>query len=830
MRLERNLREMERGREAYWLRYPATSPVKLRWRALAVRHCFHVLPGESLLELGAGSGLWTEHLATVLRGEARITAAVFNDDLRERASQKKLPNTTFVSVSDLANDLPVESFDFVVGTAILCHEAYALNLKAIHRLLKPGGQLLFFEANFWNPQVLLKGAVRAIRRWAGHPSYQVGMRKYKLMRMASQAGFTHVEIIPYDILHPMLPRSLIRFVQSVTFVLEHTPVIRELCGTLYIWARKPADGEAQRPHVSLARHRELFDSTSVVVPCHNEEMNVPPLIDALVQFYGDYIHEVIIVNDNSTDRTAEVTREVARKYPCVRLVDRQPPNGVGLALRDGYAAAAGRYILTMDCDFLQIVPELRDLFDAIAAGRDGAIGSRFSHESMLINYPVFKILCNRIFHLLVKLLLFWRVRDISNNLKLYRAEILKDLEIEERHFAANVETGLKPLLAGYDIEEVPISWINRTVEMGSSSFRIVKVAPNYLGVLARAVWNAWWGRRRHPKPAASSVLRLKTPRSRVATPFRPCPLCGSTDVTLCREGQDHELRPAGLGPSRTEVSPGRILRCRSCRAGFRAAAPSEEMLARLYHGLDSTVYERELRARSKTALRQLRIVGRYVAPGALLDVGCGSGGFLRCAADAGWKVVGIEPGEAPHQSARALLAGRGEVIRATLQEVSLAHSSFDAVTLWDVLEHAPDPLALMRRSTPLLRPGGYLFVNVPDLDSLPARILGSRWPLLLPEHLTYFGRKSLRLCGEQSDLELLRFGRRLVSFSIGYVLHRLAQHSVPGAATTAGLAHRLGLDDIVIPVPLGELYGVWRRPGHRLAERTDDVERGGRRT
>ena len=78
MFLEQNLRDMERSREAYWLRYPATSPIKLRWRALTVRHSFHVLPGESILELGAGSGLWTKHLADVLRDQNPITGAVFN--------------------------------------------------------------------------------------------------------------------------------------------------------------------------------------------------------------------------------------------------------------------------------------------------------------------------------------------------------------------------------------------------------------------------------------------------------------------------------------------------------------------------------------------------------------------------------------------------------------------------------------------------------------------------------------------------------------------------------------------------------------------------------
>src|SRR3989442_7123010 len=124
-----------------------------------------------------------------------------------------------------------------------------------------------------------------------------------------------------------------------------------------------------------------------------------------------------------------MTRTLAEREPRVKLINRAPPNGVGRALRADYAAVTGRYVLTMDCDFVHIVPELRDLFDAVAAGRDGAIGSRFSLESVLINYPFFKILCNRGFHALIRLLLPTRVRDISNNLKLYRADILKGLEI-----------------------------------------------------------------------------------------------------------------------------------------------------------------------------------------------------------------------------------------------------------------------------------------------------------------------------------------------------------------------------------------------------------------
>jgi len=501
MKVESNLEDMERSREAYWLRYPSNSPLKLRWRAIAVRHCFHVLPGETILELGAGSGLWTERLTEILKGRNRITAAVFNRDLAEAAERKNLENVDVVLTNDLASQFAPESFDYIVGTAILCHDAYAQNLGLLRRLLKPGGQILFFEANHWNPQVFVKNAVPAIGRWAGHARCQVSMRKYKLLKAASHQGFTDIEIVPFDIVHPRLPPSLIRAAQSLSYIVEHAPLIKETCGTLYIWAKKPGGADV-RPAIDLCEHPQLFDSTSVVIPCHNEEMNIPRLVRGLLTMYGRYIHEIILVNDNSKDRTRQVAAELGRLEPRLKLINRSPPNGVGLALADGYRAATGRYILSMDSDFLLILPELRDLFDVIAGGKDGAIGSRFSYDSMLINYPFSKIVANRAFHALANAALGLRSRDLSNNLKLYRADIFKTLEVEEPHFAANAETGLKPILAGYKIEEVPISWINRDMHMGASTFHVLNVAPGYFSALMRMVWR---GRRRKVNDAASSV-------------------------------------------------------------------------------------------------------------------------------------------------------------------------------------------------------------------------------------------------------------------------------------------------------------------------------------
>jgi glycosyltransferase involved in cell wall biosynthesis len=214
-------------------------------------------------------------------------------------------------------------------------------------------------------------------------------------------------------------------------------------------------------------------------------MNVEPLVAGLRVLFGAYLYEIIPVDDNSRDGTAEVLRRLAAEDPRVRPVFRTPPNGVGRALADGYRAATGRWVLSMDCDFQHLLPQLRDLFDAAAAGADVVVGSRFSRHSVLLNYPVQKIVANRGFHTIARVLLWRSFRDLTNNLKLMRAEVVRDLCPIEPGFAANAETGLQPLLLGYSVSEVPMAWINRTPDMGTSSFRLAKMGGGYWRVLRR---------------------------------------------------------------------------------------------------------------------------------------------------------------------------------------------------------------------------------------------------------------------------------------------------------------------------------------------------------
>jgi hypothetical protein len=148
---------------------------------------------------------------------------------------------------------------------------------------------------------------------------------------------------------------------------------------------------------------------------------------------------------------------------------------------------------------------MEDMFDAAAAGADVVFGSRFSRQSVLINYPFGKILANRSFHVLANLAIrLGSLRDVTNNLKLMRGELARQLVINEPWFAANAEIGLQLALLGGAIREVPISWINRTFDMGQSSFKVLKSGTGYARVLWRFARATHFGRRRleaKPSPA-----------------------------------------------------------------------------------------------------------------------------------------------------------------------------------------------------------------------------------------------------------------------------------------------------------------------------------------
>ena len=467
----------ERYRDDYWRNRDPIINDRLLWRAQTFRHTVHLLPRQTILELGCGELRLTRALLRVSRNENPITAATFQ--VSPAVPSEVLPDVEFIQLQDFPGALAGRKFDYVIAMDLLDRTTSSELLEKVYELLAPGGEIVFYESNPWNPVHKLRGLLLKL---FGKRDPRNLVDRPGLYELLSEIGFIRIYAVFNDFVFAPLTRPLIWLLRNISILLENAPLLRTMAGSILLHGQKPPR-ILEPPHISLFAHESLRDAISVVIPAHNEEMNVAPLIRRILNLYGDYIHEIIPVNDGSNDRTGEVIAKLAETDKRVKPLHRLPPNGVGLAMADGLAAASGKYVFTMDCDFQHLLPEFRDLLDAAAEGHDVVIGSRFSRHSVLLNYPFLKIFANRAFHLLAMILFGRRIRDVTNNLKILKREVVADLRLRQPGFAVNAETGLQPILLGYDVKQVPISWINRTPGMGTSSFRLVRVGGGYWSVL-----------------------------------------------------------------------------------------------------------------------------------------------------------------------------------------------------------------------------------------------------------------------------------------------------------------------------------------------------------
>jgi len=291
----------------------------------------------------------------------------------------------------------------------------------------------------------------------------------------------------------------------------------------------------------------------------------------------------------------------------------------------------------------------------------------------------------------------------------------------------------------------------------------------------------------------------------------PCDLCGGT---VFRELYPSTISDPADKPERY-FSSGRqraghlrIVQCLTC--GLQQSNPRDQAatILQVYRQLDDPAYSSEESHRRWTARRYARLLQRFdPAPGKLLDVGCSTGLFLQEAQSLGWAVWGLEPSQAASALARQRLPA-ADILSCAIEEAEFPPESFDAITLWDVLEHLDSPRQALLRLNGWLRPGGLLLVNLPDAASLPARLLGSHWVLLLREHLWYFTPQTYRLLLEKTGFEWVNGHPHWVRFSLSNILLRLAQY--PGWLSTGWrqMAQFPPLKKIAVSFPMGELTAV----------------------
>lgn len=212
-------------------------------------------------------------------------------------------------------------------------------------------------------------------------------------------------------------------------------------------------------------------------------------------------------------------------------------------------------------------------------------------------------------------------------------------------------------------------------------------------------------------------------------------------------------------------------------------------------------YDEEKETMRTTFEKCLDLISKYRTGGALFDVGAATGYFLALAKNRGFSVSGIDiSASAAHEAKKKGI----EVEVGTLETVRHSPTSFDVVTMFDVLEHVSHPDSLMRQAANMLKQGGIVMGCTPDSMSVNARLMGKHWHMLFPpEHLVLLNDRSLRLLLAQQEFQMLWTGRITKCFSLPYIFQTAARWLGTPLFSRAGRALRgTWLGRVKIPLDL----------------------------
>ncbi|MBE9506686.1 MAG: class I SAM-dependent methyltransferase [Chloroflexi bacterium] len=295
-----------------------------------------------------------------------------------------------------------------------------------------------------------------------------------------------------------------------------------------------------------------------------------------------------------------------------------------------------------------------------------------------------------------------------------------------------------------------------------------------------------------------------------------CDLCGADETTVrypCTVGENpaqsdwsaYACTNSGYGRHHT------IVQCCQCGLVYTNPRLDQHDILDTYQAVEDSLYLEEREGRVLTFehhLKPLELVAGPPDGRPLLDVGCYTGVFVEIAARHGWDAWGVEPSRWAVRQAQE----RGlHVVQGTLNTADLPKAHFDVVTTWDVIEHVTDPRGLLQQVHRLLKPGGLVVVHTIDIESLFARLMGSRWPWLMEMHIYYFSRRTLRAMLEKCGFQVLSDRPQGRYLRLGYLTNRVGALMPPVGRSAEWLVTKLGLRGLAVPINLGDLFTAYAR-------------------
>jgi len=223
---------------------------------------------------------------------------------------------------------------------------------------------------------------------------------------------------------------------------------------------------------------------SIIIPCHNEEKNIGSLLDSLLSLNKkqNFNAEIIVVNDNSKDKTAKVTEEFQKKNSKVKVLHRNKGNnGMGFALREGTRASTGKYVIWIMGDKSDDLNTIPLMINKLENGYDMVFGSRYMQGASRGDLSLFKAILSHGFTFISRLVFGIKVHDITNAFRGFKREVFDSIDIKAGDFAISPELAIKAHNKGYILGEVPTIYTDRT--KGKSKFALMKMGVRYSKLL-----------------------------------------------------------------------------------------------------------------------------------------------------------------------------------------------------------------------------------------------------------------------------------------------------------------------------------------------------------
>ena len=221
---------------------------------------------------------------------------------------------------------------------------------------------------------------------------------------------------------------------------------------------------------------------SIIIPIRNEEFLLKKIIEQLENKLKNLEYEIVLINDFSTDNTFLVLKKLIENKNQFKLYNNKK-KGLGGAITEGINNSSGELICIMMSDLSDDIEDFKKYYNLIKEeGVDAIFGSRFIRGSKITEYPKKKLILNRIFNIVTKILFISDYNDFTNAFKIYKKEaILKTFPLVSESFNIFLELPLKIISRRMKYKIIPISWTNR--KEGDSKFDIKELKSKYLFTL-----------------------------------------------------------------------------------------------------------------------------------------------------------------------------------------------------------------------------------------------------------------------------------------------------------------------------------------------------------